>query len=73
VEWSHRATPAVEVAAALLVEAALASQYAGDFAGAVAAEIEIDADVLIANLRDGLPAPSTTTKGMMNSSVTPLL
>jgi hypothetical protein len=46
--------PSVEVAAALLVDAAFAGEDAGDLAGAVGAEVEVDADVFIANLADGL-------------------
>ncbi len=46
--------PSFEVAAALLVEAAFAGEDAGDLAGAVGAEVEVDADVFIADLADGL-------------------
>ena len=46
--------PAIEIAAALLVESAFAGEHAGDLTGAVGAEVEVDADVFVANLSDGL-------------------
>ncbi len=46
--------PAVEIAAALLVESAFAGEHARDLAGAVGAEVEVDADIFVANLSDGL-------------------
>ncbi len=66
--------PAFEIAAAILVQAAFARQHARDLPCAVGAEVEIDADVLVANLPHRLArARSTTTKGIRNSSVIPLL
>ena len=46
--------PSVKVAATLLIEAALASEDACDLTGAIGAEVEVDADIFIANLADGL-------------------
>ena len=46
--------PPVQIAAALLVQAALASQHAGNLAGAIRSEVEVDANIFVANLRHRL-------------------
>src|SRR6266700_4990624 len=46
--------PRIEVAAAVLVDAALAGEHAGDLTGAVGAEVEVEAYVFIADRSDRL-------------------
>src|SRR5947208_15764007 len=50
------ALPIGQVASTFFVQTALAGKDAGDLAGAVGAEVEIDATVFISNARDGLAA-----------------
>jgi len=68
-----RAFPSRPDRVPLLVQPTLAREHARNLAGAVGAEVEVDAHILVANLPDGLPAASTMTKGIRNSSVMPLL
>ncbi len=46
--------PAFEIAAAFFIQAAFARQHARDLPRAVGAEVEVDADILVANLADRL-------------------
>ncbi len=55
--------PAFEIASALLVQSAFARQHAGDLPRAVGAEVEVDADILVANLPDRLACGVDHDKG----------
>ena len=55
--------PPIQIAAALLVQAALASQHAGNLAGTVRSEVEVDANVFVANLRHRLARAINHHKG----------